>query len=129
MELTEVTSIAQEEERTGQKIILPSEEIMVQRAIADIYEQRRYISGLLKNMSHRGIYRAVMAILDLPAEKIPVKLLDDDEKMLYARGQRLLTSRYLVLHHATRKAFEEHKLKQQEKELENEKQQDVQETK
>lgn len=104
---TEVTSIAEEEARTGQKIDVPRGENLVAIMAQELIRCRKQIAEIIPNMSKRAIHRATMAYLDLPTNDVPVYLNTDDEKKLFALGQRAIMARMVVIqHHATKMAIE-----------------------
>jgi hypothetical protein len=102
--MTEVTSVAKEEERTGQKVNVPSAEDLVQRAAASIIMSTKRLEDLIKGragkdykISRKGMNRVLLAILSLPTEGIPVTLQGDDEKLAFALGQRLIADRFILM--------------------------------
>lgn len=113
----EVTSIAQEEKRTGTTIPVPSAERLVALASANLLNMRRAANSLMPTMSKKQLIRAVNAILDLPADGVPVFLKTDEEKKLFAVGQRAISDRYVIITHHIKNAIAEDrmsKLKEQE---------------
>ena len=111
---TEVTSIAQEEAKTGQKINIPGAEKLVESMAIDLMRCRREIANLLPTMSKKSIQRATLAYLDLPQDQLPVLLKTEEEKKLFAYGQRAITARMVIVQHHVNKLALEAKLKQQE---------------
>lgn len=102
--VTQVTSIAQEEEKTGQKIDVPSPEELVARAsssvIANLQALRRLIharSGNQYAISRKGMNRLLESLLDLPTEGQRVMLQGRDEKMAFAIGQNLIRSQFILI--------------------------------
>lgn len=97
-QLTEVTSVAKEELKTGNKVQMPSPEEIVHRASSS------YISGLQElerlfrsgKISNRGMTRTMIAILSLPSDGVPVKLKDSTEKYAFAVGQGVIRDRFLI---------------------------------
>lgn len=114
---TEVMSIADEEKRLGRPIEVPKGEELVQKASASFIIQRKVANNLMHKMSKRSLIRAVNAILDLPTQDLPVLLKKNEEKQLFAAGQRIITDRYIILTHHIKKLVEEQK---QQKESANE---------
>ena len=104
--VTEVTSIAQEEERTGQKINVPSAEDLVARAnvsfiqnltiLTQIIEQHR---GGKYTVSRKGMNRLLTSILQLPMDDLKVGLQTKEEKLGFAIGQRCIADRFLLTQH------------------------------
>jgi hypothetical protein len=125
--LTEVTSIAKEEEKTGEKIPIPSEEELLRRANMSFLVNRKKFSDIFKTLSSKQKSRVADAILDLPQDKLPVYLKESNEKYAFALGQRIIMDRFTItLHHINeeRKKFiktnQEAKTSEQEKESSNE---------
>lgn len=96
---TEVISVASEEKRTGVKIPVPAVDELVAKASVSLIQQRRVANQLMPAMSKRALIRAFNAILDLPTDGVPVFLKGDDEKQLFAAGQKAIFDRYVILSH------------------------------
>lgn len=119
--LTEVTSIAQEEERTGQKIDVPNQEELLARTGANVIVNQRRLNMLINRMnggtkysiSRKGMNRVMNAIFSLPTEGVPVRLQSEEEKMAFALGQNLIRDMFVIM---ANHAFEEAK-KAKQKEL------------
>lgn len=96
--LTEVTSIAKEEEKTGEKVPMPSPEELTQRAAIGHMQNLRVLESILESgkLSSKAKNRVILSILALPTDKIPVKLKSNEEKMAFAYGQRAINDRFLV---------------------------------
>ena len=95
--VTEVTSVAQEEEKTGQKIDIPSAEELVARAssavIANLQAWRKLVhakNGGQYVISRKGMNRITEAIFDLPTEGQRVMLQGREEKHAFFIGQNLM---------------------------------------
>lgn len=99
--LTEVTSIAKEEAKTGEKVPIPTPEELAQRAAIGHMQNLRVLEAILNSgkLSSKAKNRVIIAILSLPTGKIPVKLKTDEEKMAFAYGQRAINDRFLVTQH------------------------------
>jgi hypothetical protein len=95
--LSEVTSIANEELRTGQKIPVPNAEQLVANASKDIFITRKIIHDLFSKMSKKATLRTIAAIFSLPEDGVPVELQTDEEKQAYAYAQRHMISRFTVM--------------------------------
>lgn len=95
--LTKVTSIAEEEKRTGKEIKVPDAETLVANASADIYRTRKYLVDLFGKMSKKQTIRAVSAIFTLPEGDMPVYLKTDEEKTAFAWAQRHMVARFTVM--------------------------------
>jgi hypothetical protein len=76
-------------------------------------------------MSKREIVRAVTAFLDLPTDGLPVYLKSDQEKLLFATGQRAISDRYIIVYHHTMKMVMEERLKKQQEEQNNKESENV----
>jgi len=96
---TEVTSIQKEEEKTGQKINVPSAEELVSRAGGSFITNKKYLAELFPKLSSRAKNRVLLAILDLPTDGIPVNLKEDEEKLCFALGQRVISDRFILTQH------------------------------
>lgn len=104
--VTEVTSVAKEQEKTGQKIELPSAEELVARATASYHRNITMLTNLVKarnggsyQISRKGMNRILSAIIQMPTDGLPVGLQGDEEKMAFTLGQRVLMDRYVITHH------------------------------
>ncbi len=97
--VTEVTSIAKEEERTGQKIKMPSAEEMVQRASLSLIRNLQQLKILMPKLSGRGRVRATLAGLQLPVDGVPVSLKKEEEQLVFALIQRTISDRFIILQH------------------------------
>lgn len=102
--VTEVTSIAKEEERTGQKIEVPTAEELVARAsssvIANLQAWRRLVNaknGSQYAISRKGMNRITEAIFDLPTEGQRVMLQGREEKTAFFIGQSLMRSLFVLM--------------------------------
>ena len=85
--VTEVTTVTQEEEKTGQKIDIPSPEELVARASSSVIANLQGLRKLIhaKNggsyvISRKGMNRVMEAIFDLPTEGQKVMLQGREEK-------------------------------------------------
>jgi len=96
---TEVTSIAQEEEKTGQKIEVPSPEEIKNRAAASFISSRAMLSQLFKTLSSKQKNRVLDSILDIPTDGLPVLLKTNEEKQAFALGQRIISDRFLITYY------------------------------
>lgn len=96
--LTEVTSVAKEELKTGVKQEMPTPEEMVHRASASFHAGMHELAQILKSdkLSIRGKVRAMLAILDLPSDGIPVGLKKGLEQYTFAVGQRMIRDRFII---------------------------------
>ncbi len=127
--LTEVTSIAQEEEKTGKKIELPGLEEMVKRASISFITSKAKLAQIFTELSSRGKDRVMAAIMDIPTGGLPVFLRKDEEKIAFGLGQRMIADRFVIMQyhikqeHDRRLKMNEEQLNKEvektEKELEN----------
>src|SRR3990167_4609464 len=97
--LTEVTSIANEELKTGQIIKTPSPEELLSRASMAFIKDLKHLEEVFNKLSVRGKTRAILSILNLPPDKVPVKLQDKNEYLAFALGQNILNNRFLITQH------------------------------
>lgn len=124
--LTQVTSIAQEEKRTGQTINMPSPEELVARASSSLIAHQQIMNQIITRnrggdavcISRKGMNRVLNAIFSLPTEGVPVKLKGNAEKAAYITGQKLIRDMFIIMadhaHKAALKAREEKELTNQE---------------
>lgn len=97
--LTEVTTIAEEEARTGQKVPLPSPQELISRASASMITDRKHLSGVLPKLGKNALKRIILAALELPTAGIPVKLVSDEEKGAYLLAQRIINNRFTITYY------------------------------
>lgn len=110
--LTEVTSIAQEEKRTGQKIKMPSPEEMVARASSSLIVNQQRLSMITGKghqgdyeISRKGMNRVMNAIFALPQEGNKVLLQGKAEKAAYIVGQSIIRDMFIIMaNHANEEA-------------------------
>lgn len=114
--LTEVTSIRQEELKTGKEIPVPNAETLVRNSIIGIEKNKQIVYSLISEMSKKQIQRAVVAALDLPMDKVPVYLKTDKEKALYATLQQATQQKFIVIKYHIDQLIAEEKLKQSQQE-------------
>jgi hypothetical protein len=112
--LTEVTSIRQEELKTGKEIPVPSAEKLVMNAIFGIEKNKKLVYSLVSEMPKKQILRALVAALDLPTDKVPVYLKQEKEKALFATLQQAQQQKFIVINHHVNQLIKEEKLKQKE---------------
>lgn len=96
---TEVTSIQKEEEKTGQKVNMPTAEELVARAGGSFVMYKKHLSQVFPKLSSKAKNRVILAILDLPTDGVPVHLKEDDEKLCFALGQRIIADRFIITQH------------------------------
>jgi len=96
---TEVVTVADEEIRTGKKITNLSDTDLAARASMSFIKNRKLFSNHFANLSARGKVRVVNAVLDLPADGVPVYLNSDTEKLAFAIGQRVIADRFIITQH------------------------------
>ena len=112
--LTEVTSIAAEDEKNGTKTNIPSPEELVSKAAISMYMSRRDLMPLISGMSKKATLRVLNAILELPQENLPVLLKTKEEKQAFVLGQKILMDRFLIIQHSINKEIQTRKAKQEE---------------
>lgn len=120
---TEVTSIAQEEQRTGIPINVPNEDELYSKATISFIRNMKFLNDLIAGrngpaykISRKGMNRVLNSILQLPMDGLTVILQGNEEKAAFAAGQRLLADRFLLTH---KHIIEERKRLQKEKESAN----------
>jgi hypothetical protein len=101
---TQVTSIAEEERKTGQKIEVPKPEELVARASSNLIANQQIINNLInrKNggtyvISRKGMNRVLNAILSLPQEGLPVVLQGQEEQAAFAIGQNMIREMFIIM--------------------------------
>jgi hypothetical protein len=97
--VTEVTSIAKEEEKSGVKANIPSPDQLVANAAASMQRSRMGLMNILSKLSKKGTARVLNAIFELPQDNLPVTLKGPEEKMAFALGQRIQSDRFLIIQH------------------------------
>lgn len=97
--VTEVTSIADEEKKTGQKINIPSPEELVARASASLLTHRRYIEPIFGELSKKATLRVLYALFDVPQDGVPVKFKSEQEKQAFYIGQNMIRDIFLIMQH------------------------------
>jgi hypothetical protein len=123
--LTEVTTIAKEEEKTGEKVQLPSQQELINRASASMISDRKHLGQVLPKLGKNALKRIILAALELPTAGIPVKLVSDEEKGAYLLAQRIINNRFTITYYHI---LEESKKLKAEKETPQEPPQDSKES-
>lgn len=103
--LTQVTSIAEEEKRTGQKINIPNPQELVARASSSLIANQQHLNGLINRrnggtkfaISRQGMNRVMNAIFSLPTDGIKVSLQNDAEKVAFAIGQNIVRDMFVIM--------------------------------
>lgn len=98
-ETSQVTSLAQEEQATGKKIEMPTPEELVNRASASLLTKLTQLEAVFAKLSSRGKTRVMTAILNLPMDGVPVHLQNEQEKVAFALGQRVIGDRFVIIQH------------------------------
>ena len=114
---TEVTSIAKEEEKTGEKIPIPDPETLFSRANASFINHFNTFVSLLPKLSAKQKIRVITAVLSLPEDGVPVLLKTDIEKYAYAMGQRAKLDQFTIFQYHIHK--EASKAREKKKSTEN----------
>lgn len=96
---TEVTSVAQEELKTGVKIQTPNADDLARKAGISFIRSRKAFNEVFSGLSARGKTRVMNAVLDLPTDGVPVFLRGEQEKLGFALGQRVITDRFVITQH------------------------------
>lgn len=104
--LTEVTSIAAEELRTGIEQKMPTAEELVARAHSSYIRNLQGLKALINQrtgkdylISRKGMNRLLLSILELPMDGLPVTLVSKDEKLGFGIGQRCVSDRFIITQH------------------------------
>lgn len=104
--VTEVTSLAKEEEKTGLRQEIPTAEELTARATSSYIRHLRQLNDLISGrnggsykISRKGMNRIMNSILQLPQDGLPVLLQGNEEKMAFAVGQRIIADRFLITQH------------------------------
>lgn len=103
--LTQVTSIAEEERKTGKKIDVPNPEELVARASSSLIVNQQHLNNIINRrnggtkytISRKGMNRVVNAILGLPMEGMPVRLQNQAEKAAFAIGQNIIRDMFVIM--------------------------------
>lgn len=113
---TEVTSVAQEEAKTGQKVDLPSNEELLGRIAAAYTQHRMLFNRTFKQLSSKEKNRVCDSLLELPMDDMKVTLKSDEEKLAFKLGQQVQMYRFILIQDKTQKDIQKAR-----KELEAEK--------
>lgn len=104
--MTEVTTLAKEDQKAGKQTKMPSPEEMVARAGSSLISNLTHLSNLIESrkggkyaISRKGMNRLLISILDLPQDGIPVLLNGQNEKVGFAIGQRVIADRFIITQH------------------------------
>jgi len=108
---TQVTSIAQEEQKTGQQVKVPSIEELVANASSSYFNSMVHFEQVFTKLSARAKTRVAVAVLQLPEEKVPVKMKTDEERLAFGLGQRALANRFLLTQYYINRQVEEQRNK------------------
>lgn len=108
---TEVTTIAQEEERTGEKIETPpTPEELVAKSSMSILMNRKHLKSILPSLGKKAKDRIILALLDLPTDDVPVKLVGKEEKVAFRLGQSIVRAMFTVMfYHTSEQIIKKHK--------------------
>lgn len=102
--LTKVTSIAEEEEKSGQKMQINAEQLVTAASI-NMTKTLYQLEKLLKSMKAKRIVEAVIGGLDFPKDNMPVKWVDKTGKPrdgymevinAFMMIQRVISDRYVL---------------------------------
>lgn len=120
--LTEVTSIAQEEQKTGVRQEMPTAEELVARASTSMIVNMKKVEQLIfgkgqagrdYKISRKGMNRVLLSILSLPTGGVPVTLQTNEEKLAFALGQRLISDRFILMQDHISKTIRQQALQNQ----------------
>jgi hypothetical protein len=126
---TEVTSVVDQEQKTGQKIELPKPEELLAKAYGSFISSMVQLEKVFIKLSSKQKTRTLIAILDLPTEGSIVKLKTKEEQYCYLLGQRIQSDRFIIIQDAINKQIkakqEELLLKQTEEAKSDEKTEEI----
>jgi hypothetical protein len=119
---TEVTTIAEQEQLSGQKIDVGTPDDLYAKAASSYIRNMKMLNDIVRGrqgsgftISRKGMNRVINAILQLPQDGLPVKLENDAEMAVFGIGQRIIADRYLMTHyHIVQQQKEMLKKKQEE---------------
>lgn len=118
---TEVTTIKEQEEKSGQKINVPSAEELIARASSSMIVNKKMLNDLVCRktgnkylISRKAMNRILMSILDLPTGGLPVALKTQEEKLAFGLGQKMIADRFILTQHHIAEEMKKQKLKEQE---------------
>lgn len=94
--VTEVTSVAAQEQLTGKKIEIDAADL-VDNAKRVFLPIKRQFMSIYGSLSGRGRERVISALLDLPMDNLRVLIKDKKEIEAYRTGQQVLWCRQLIL--------------------------------
>lgn len=117
--LTEVTSIAKENEKSGKTMEIPGAEELVARSSANLIRNLNRLNTIISSkstnaISRRGMTRVLNAVLNLPADKVPVLLQGEKEKEAFIIGQQIINDRFIIIQHHISQILKEKKKKEEE---------------
>lgn len=96
--VTKVTSVAQEELKTGEKFELPAPEVIANNAMAAYIKATQQLAKKLSDssISKVSMAKGVLAGLDLPQEDVPVHLKTRDEVEIFDLMQTAINTRFIL---------------------------------
>lgn len=80
--MTEVTSIAEQEQKSGKQIMNINSEQLIHMSSMNMVVTLSKLEKLLKNMSAKQIRQAVIGGLDFPKDNLPVKWVEKKGKIV-----------------------------------------------
>lgn len=98
--VTRVTTIAEEEEKSGEKINVASAEELVAKANLSYITSLTRLEQKFARLSSKAKTRALISILSLPMGELPVKLKSQEEIDCFGLGQRIQADRFIILQHS-----------------------------
>lgn len=124
---TQVTSIQQEEEKTGEKVNVPSAEELIARAGSSIIVNKKILTNLLSrktgnkySISRKSMNRILLSILDLPTGGLPVNLRTKEEKLAFGVGQKIIADRFILTQYHISEEIKKQRQKQSEEQKQSE---------
>jgi hypothetical protein len=110
--LTTVTSVAQEEIRTGEKIEVPNAQKLVELAHASFIKNKIILANSFPKLSSRQKNRVFLAALEMPMDSVPVHLKTAEEQKCFGVAQRLISDRFIILQDYIHKEYQKAKAKE-----------------
>ena len=123
---TKVTSIAEEEAKTGKKQFKLTEEQLITAASINMTKTLFHLEKLFKSMKAKQIVPAIIAGLDFPKDGMPVKWVDKtgqpksgyaDVVNAFMMIQRIISDRYVITQKHVIDGIKKHQAQEAAKEL------------
>jgi hypothetical protein len=116
---TTVTSVAQEEAKTGQKVELPSNEELLGRIGVAYTQHRLLFKQIFNKLSSKEKNRVCDSLLELPMDDMKVVLKSEEEKAAFKLGQQVQLYRFILIQDKTQKDIQRAKKEVEEEKAKN----------